>query len=331
MKAYLFFVKMSAIMCLSFMFTANGWAERPKYTIQQASDISILKEELDTITKQINELQLESDKHTGGLIKVTLDSSIASRNNTKAIISKNLSAVTNCTKSKAKSSKSQNNLAQLKDLAVEIVTIDQQIEVKQVDADRHQGGLIWAHIISTITTMQNTRAILEERFISTKYESGCPKEPNIKLPKANSKSLTNNDKPNKSANNEAEVLKTTAPTEEETQQTETEAKELTEKERSDNSKSNGRKYELCEYLAKFGETIMAARQFEGVTISKTMRIIDEGNQTNEMKQMLEHIAHKAYEDYNLVYGQQTKKLAVETFRNKTYSWCVDLVNKTKNK
>jgi len=92
-----------------------------------------------------------------------------------------------------------------------------------------------------------------------------------------------------------------------------------------NDESFGNNDDSCINLSKYGEHAMAARQ-EGMPITKMMAIIDESDKPKETKLMHETITNRAYA-INIVFGQQTKKMAIESFREDTYSWCVGLSNK----
>lgn len=95
------------------------------------------------------------------------------------------------------------------------------------------------------------------------------------------------------------------------------------------SKNKEQPVDTCEYLSDIGRGFMEARQ-NGAPISTIMRVIDESDRSNETKLMFETIANRAY-ILNVVSGQQTKKIAIEKFRNDTYSWCSDLNNSSKLK
>ena len=161
-------------------------------------NMSALQEVSNTISNQIEQAQSESEKYTGGLIKTLIDSRIATLKLTKAIVDQRITAIKIGAKLKIEAPAT---IAQPDDaaaLAKEIESIDQRIEKTQQNADQYSGGLIHVNLLSTIATLQETRALAEQRMLTAKYGLGQPQSSGVKNSDTNVK-LASTQKPPKTS------------------------------------------------------------------------------------------------------------------------------------
>lgn len=156
------------ILCLMVSMVASA------ATVPPSPNMSTLQEESTTISKQIEQAQSESEKYSGGLIKTLIDSRIATLKLTKALVDQRITAIKTGAKLKIEAPATPAQPDEAAALAKEIESIDQRIEKTQQNADQYSGGLIKAQLLSTIATMQETRALTEQRMLAAKYGLGRP-------------------------------------------------------------------------------------------------------------------------------------------------------------
>lgn len=143
-------------------------------TAPPSPNITTLQEEATTISRQIEQAQSENEKYSGGLIKTLIDSRIATLKLTKALVDQRITAIKTGAKLKIEVPATPAQPDEAAALAKEIESIDQRIEKTQQNADQYSGGLIKAQLLSTIATMQETRALTEQRMLTAKYGLGRP-------------------------------------------------------------------------------------------------------------------------------------------------------------
>lgn len=156
-------------------------------TTPQLPDIFILQEESITISKQIDQAQSESEKYSGGLIKTLIDYRIATLYLTKSLVDQRITAIKTGAKLKIEAPATLPNPDEATAIEKEIESIDQQIAKTQQNADQYNGGLIQVQLLSTIATMQQTRALTEQKMLTAKYGLGRPQASDVKNTDANDK------------------------------------------------------------------------------------------------------------------------------------------------
>lgn len=172
------------ILCLTASMIASA------ATAPSSLNLLMLKEELVTISKQIEQAQSESEKYTGGLIKTLIDSRIATLKLTKALVDQRIAAIKTGAKLRIEAPATPVQPDEAVALAKEIESIDQRIDKTQQNADQYSGGLIQAQLLSTIATMLETRALTEQRMLTAKYGLGRPQISGVRQTEANAKPTT---------------------------------------------------------------------------------------------------------------------------------------------
>lgn len=145
----------------------------PTYKGPTAEDLAragAIKADITAIERQIEEARTESEKLTGGLIKVRIDARIAQMKYTIALLQ---------TRQKALEVGSRPVPVEVASSAVDegmVAKLDKDIEEQrakiaetEAKATQYSGGLIRAQILSTSATMSETLALLEQRRMIAKY------------------------------------------------------------------------------------------------------------------------------------------------------------------
>ncbi|MCK4825795.1 hypothetical protein KA005_59150 [bacterium] len=144
-------------------------------TKAQEFDSQPLQNEIAGLEQQIKDTRIESEKYTGGLIKVLLDSRIQILEYTKAMLEQRLAAGNyrvkiNYTVEGKEYVPSANKDEILKNLENEALGIVQEMEIVQKEADQYSGGLIRVMKLSTVATYQQQLAMLEMKRCALIYD-----------------------------------------------------------------------------------------------------------------------------------------------------------------
>ena len=140
----------------------------------QKFDSQPLQNEIAGLEQQIKDTRIESEKYAGGLIKVLLDSRIQILEHTKAMLEQRLAAGNyrvkiNYTVEGKEYVPSANKDEILKNLESEALTVAQEMERVQKEADQYSGGLIRVMKLSTVATYQQQLAMLEMKRCALIY------------------------------------------------------------------------------------------------------------------------------------------------------------------
>ena len=143
-------------------------------TAEQLAQLPRLRADVERVQTQIAQAQAESDKLTGGLIKVLIESRIATLGITEALIQQKIKAIETGAKMLIEAPATAPDVAAATTIESEIATQRLKIDQMRTDADRYSGGLIKAQKESTIATMENTVAMMEQRALTAKFGLGPP-------------------------------------------------------------------------------------------------------------------------------------------------------------
>lgn len=144
-------------------------------TKAQEFDPQPLLNEIAGLGQQIKDAKIESEKYTGGLIKALLDSRIQILEYTKAMLEQRLAAGNyrvkiNYTVEGKEYIPAANKDEILKNLESEALTVTQEMERAQKEADQYSGGLVRAMKLSTVATYQQQLAMLEMKRCALIYD-----------------------------------------------------------------------------------------------------------------------------------------------------------------
>jgi hypothetical protein len=141
---------------------------------QPVSGPRVSDAEIAAVSKEIQAAEAESAKYSGGLVKATTDLRIATLKQTRAMLQQRRDATLQGIAIRyvvdGRALKLPADSAdQVAALERDILTTDQKIEAQRTEAGRYSGGLVQALSLSTLATMQNTRAMLDQKRLALKY------------------------------------------------------------------------------------------------------------------------------------------------------------------
>ena len=141
---------------------------------QSPQERADLQAAIKSVDVQITAAQAEDAKYSGGLIKSLLGSRIATLGQTKAMLEQraNASAFSIALRytvdGKAFTPPSDAR-EQAASVELELAAVRAKIEAGRVEAARYSGGLVLAMTLSSVATMQQTEAMLDQKRLALKY------------------------------------------------------------------------------------------------------------------------------------------------------------------
>ena len=139
-----------------------------------AEDVASLRSEIAAVVAEISAAQAEDSRHTGGLIKSLVGARIAVLLETEAMLQQKLKAstfgisVTYTVDGKALVPP-PNYTEVLASVEQELADGMVRIRSQEAEAARFSGGLVQAISLSTLATMQQTQAMLDQKRLALKY------------------------------------------------------------------------------------------------------------------------------------------------------------------
>jgi hypothetical protein len=156
-----------ASLCLLLVFAGCGGANCERAASMQA--------EIESIDKALEAAEKENEKYTGGLVKALINSQIETLKQSRAMLQQKKNSWLyginiNYTVDGKPFVLPEVAKALLPDIEREIAENKAKITSQQAVADQYSGGLVQALSVSTLETMRQTQAMLEQRRLAIKYE-----------------------------------------------------------------------------------------------------------------------------------------------------------------
>ena len=134
-----------------------------------------LEEETASVQRQIEAAETEDAKYAGGLIKSLIGTRLEILRQTKAMLDQRANSWTfgidlSFTIDGKPFVLPDGATAQISEVQTELDELDKKIADAEQEAARYRGGLVLAMKSSAIATMQQTRAMLDQKRLSIKYE-----------------------------------------------------------------------------------------------------------------------------------------------------------------
>lgn len=134
-----------------------------------------LREEIKNVRAQIVEAEAESARYTGGLVKALIESRLQTLKQTLAMLEQRDKAWTFGLRLRYTVDGKPFSLppgieAQLPEVERELRDIASQIASQQQEVSRYSGGLVHAMALSTLATMKQTEAMLNQRSVAIRFE-----------------------------------------------------------------------------------------------------------------------------------------------------------------
>jgi hypothetical protein len=140
-----------------------------------AQDVSVVQADLTVVQSEIKAAQTEDAQYTGGLVKTLIASRIAVLRQTEAMLQQKLLALKDGVRVQYSVDGRAFNLPasakqMLADVEHEIGLNEAKIKAQEAEVARYSGGLVQAMALSTLATMRQTQAMLEQKRVALKYE-----------------------------------------------------------------------------------------------------------------------------------------------------------------
>lgn len=137
--------------------------------------VASLLTEIDAIDKEIVAAEKENAKYTGGLVKALINSQIQTLKQTRAMLQQKKDSWQyginiNYTVDGKPFVLPEGAKALLPDIERDIAENKEKIKRQEAVVDQYAGGLVQALSVSTLETMRQTQAMLEQRRLAIKYE-----------------------------------------------------------------------------------------------------------------------------------------------------------------
>lgn len=140
----------------------------------KAEDITAVKADMGAVQAEIKAAQDEDARYAGGLVKILVEARIAVLRQTEAMLQERLKAAAfGVSINYTVDGKPFVPPASAKDLLADVeqeaaVNIG-RIRLQKAETERYSGGLVQALSLSTLATLMQTQAMLEQKRVSLKY------------------------------------------------------------------------------------------------------------------------------------------------------------------
>ena len=134
-----------------------------------------LKSEIASLQSQIRDAEAEDARYSGGLIKALIGSREQTLKQTLAMLEQRDKAWTfglrlSYTIDGKPFAVPAGATEQLPDIDRELTDLDAKIEAQKLEVDRYSGGFVHAMALSTLETLKQTQAMLNQRRLAIQYE-----------------------------------------------------------------------------------------------------------------------------------------------------------------
>jgi len=138
------------------------------------AQVTSLKSEIATLRSQISAAEAESTQYTGGLVKALIESRVQILKQTLAMLEQRDKAWTfglrlNYTIDGRPFTLPRGTSEQLPEIERELRELDGNLSTQQAEASRYSGGLVQALSLSTLATMRQTQAMLNQRRLAIRF------------------------------------------------------------------------------------------------------------------------------------------------------------------
>ena len=134
-----------------------------------------IESEIESVSKEISAAEKEDEKYTGGLVKALINSQIETLKQTRAMLEQKKDSWLyginlNYTVEGKTFVMPPQAKALLPDIEREITENQKKIADQEIVVSQYSGGLVHALSLSTLETMRQSQAMLEQRRLAIKYE-----------------------------------------------------------------------------------------------------------------------------------------------------------------
>ncbi|STU98079.1 Uncharacterised protein [Klebsiella pneumoniae subsp. pneumoniae] len=165
-------------------------------TTEQKQEVGNLRSELAQTEKEIAEATALQEQYSGGLIKNLTVARLEVLGTNKALLEQRINAIESGAKIEVSISSVKPNPEAATALKAEIDNLDNQIADAKKEASQYSGGLLQALKLSAIATQEQTRAMLQQRYLSATYGLAEVKVPNEQASEVTTEKQTDKVVPN---------------------------------------------------------------------------------------------------------------------------------------
>lgn len=168
-------------------------------TPEQKQEVGNLRSELAQTEKEIAEATALQEQYAGGLIKNLTVARLEVLGTNKALLEQRINAIESGAKIEVSISSVKPNPEAATALKTEIDNLDNQIADAKKEASQYSGGLLQALKLSAIATQEQTRAMLQQRYLSATYGLAEVKVPSEQASEVTTEKQTDKVVPNPSS------------------------------------------------------------------------------------------------------------------------------------
>ncbi len=171
---------------------------------EPSRSVEALRLEQSQIKESIKQAKDEDSKLSGGLIKALIGVRLQLLEINAALVQQRIHALESGAKIKVKLYETEPNPERASNLKSEIESIKTEIKAKEEEIAQYRGGLIKVTLMSSVATMNNTLAMLQNEYLKAKY--GIYWMPDAKVNVKNTASPTPAKQPSKSTGADISIL-----------------------------------------------------------------------------------------------------------------------------
>jgi len=131
--------------------------------------VESLRGDLERVRADIAATRTESALYAGGLIKSILETRIGILGTTEALVEQRIHALESGAPIEITVPSSAPDSTRAASLLREIAALESDIADSRAEANRYSGGLVQAMTLSTVATQEQTLAMLQQAYLSSKY------------------------------------------------------------------------------------------------------------------------------------------------------------------
>lgn len=169
---------MSRIVVLIMLVVALAGCQK-SISAEDAALVQLLRTEQLDVRKEIDTVEVEAANYSGGLILSLLSVRLEILKTTDALISQRIVALESGAPVNLVIPITEIDEKRASELSEQIVAARKEIVAAQAEADRYSGGLIQAVALSTVATMGQSIAMLEQERLVAKYGLQSPRNVDI--------------------------------------------------------------------------------------------------------------------------------------------------------
>lgn len=161
------------ILILTILFYSLSCKQR-ELSAEEKALVGELRVELQETEDELSSAGSESEGFQGGLIKILIQTRIEILKTNKALLEQRIHAIESGTPVKIETRVYKPDNELMKKIQEDIIKQQQELEVAKSEAAKYDGGLIYAMAQTTVVTIEQSLAMLEQQYLLAKYGLAVP-------------------------------------------------------------------------------------------------------------------------------------------------------------